>query len=368
MSDMTKHQQHIVLQSLTKTYNNSAVVSNVSMTISEGEFVSLIGPSGSGKTTTLMMIAGFTSVSDGRILLDGRDITHETPQRRDLGVVFQNYAIFPHLSVYENVRFPLRVRKLPAQEMKKRIDWALSTVRLEDYASRMPNQLSGGQLQRVALARAIVYHPRIILMDEPLGALDKNLRYHMQVELKELQRQLGTTVIYVTHDQEEALNMSDRIVVMNNGLVEQIGAPTHVYEKPDTVFVANFLGESNLIPSRSETRDGAVRVVTLKGNHLFDGDISAKADGAMDFNVFVRPEKLRLVDDVAECPVGSTLLRGTVEGISFLGGMYRYTVSVGGDEFVLDVQNASGRKSLNLKDEVRFAIDPQDIKIIGRER
>src|SRR6185437_9900545 len=223
------------------------VVDQVSAVIRPGEFFSLLGPSGSGKTTTLMMIAGFVQPDSGAIQIDGADITRVPAERRGLGMVFQNYAIFPHLNVFENTAFPLRARRLPDDEIRRRVQEALDLVRLDRFALRYARQLSGGQQQRVAIARAIVYHPPIVLMDEPLGALDKNLRYDMQVELKDIQQRLGMTVVYVTHDQEEAMNLSDRIAIMNHGRIEQAGEPGSIYENPTNAFVARFLGEANLI-------------------------------------------------------------------------------------------------------------------------
>src|SRR5215203_566187 len=237
------------LRAVTKRYGAERVVDGVTLDILPGEFFSLLGPSGSGKTTTLMMIAGFATVDEGAVMVDGRDIAGAPPQRRGFGMVFQNYAIFPHLNVFENVAFPLRARRLPAEQIRERVAWALGLVRLERFGDRFSRQLSGGQQQRVAIARAIVFDPRVVLMDEPLGALDKNLRYQMQVEIKDIQRRLGMTVVYVTHDQEEAMNMSDRIGIMNGGRVEQVGTPLANYEEPANIFIARFLGQANLIES-----------------------------------------------------------------------------------------------------------------------
>src|SRR3954464_9515155 len=228
----------IGLRAVTKRYGTERVVDGVTLDILPGEFFSLLGPSGSGKTTTLMMIAGFATVDEGAVTAAGRDIAGAPPQRRGFGMVFQNYAIFPHLNVFENVAFPLRARKLPEAEIRERVNSALDLVRLERFADRFARQLSGGQQQRVAIARAIVFHPSVVLMDEPLGALDKNLRYQMQVEIKEIQRRLGMTVVYVTHDQEEAMNMSDRIAIMNSGRIEQVGRPAEIYENPVNTFTA----------------------------------------------------------------------------------------------------------------------------------
>ncbi len=229
------------LISVTKRYGAEAVVKDLSLAVAAGEFLTLLGPSGSGKTTTLSMIAGFVLPDEGRVLIAGRDATRAPPRDRGLGMVFQNYAIFPHLDVFGNVAFPLSVRGVPKPEIARRVDEALAMVKLTGFERRYGRQLSGGQQQRVALARAIVAQPPVVLMDEPLGALDKNLRYHMQVEIKEISRRLGMTVVYVTHDQEEALTMSDRIAIMDAGRFVQMGRPRGVYVRPDTEFVARFL-------------------------------------------------------------------------------------------------------------------------------
>src|SRR5271163_1923350 len=231
--------------------------------IAPGEFFSLLGPSGSGKTTTLMMVAGFVRPDGGTVLVDGQDIAAVPPQKRGFGMVFQNYAIFPHLNVFENIAFPLRARHWAKDAIGERVTWALELVRLGRFADRDARQLSGGQQQRVALARAIVFHPPIVLMDEPLGALDKNLRFEMQVEIKEIQQRLGTTVLYVTHDQEEAMSMSDRIAIMNHGRINQVGRPGDVYERPASPFVGRFLGEANLIEGTITARTNEGLCLTL---------------------------------------------------------------------------------------------------------
>src|SRR5689334_8013486 len=255
----------IDLRGVTKRYGEERVVDDVSLAIRPGEFFTFLGPSGSGKTTTLMMIAGFAGVDGGSIAVDGADVSALEPQRRGFGMVFQNYAIFPHLNVFENVAFPLRARRRPDQAIRERVTWALELVQLGSFADRFARQLSGGQQQRVAIARAIVFEPHIVLMDEPLGALDKNLRYDMQVEIKEIQRRLGMTVVYVTHDQEEAMNMSDRIAIMNRGRIAQIGAPSEVYERPANAFVGRFLGEANILEGGIEAIEGDTATLRIGG-------------------------------------------------------------------------------------------------------
>ncbi|WP_175649685.1 ABC transporter ATP-binding protein [Pseudomonas sp. Marseille-P9899] len=280
-----------------KTYDErSWVVNDLHLDIRQGEFLSLLGPSGSGKTTTLMMLAGFDAPDRGRILMDGNDISKLPAYKRDMGVVFQSYALFPHMSVAQNVAFPLNLRKVSAAESRTRVEEALALARLEGFEDRRPGQLSGGQQQRVALARALVYRPRILLMDEPLGALDKALREHMQLELKAIHKQLGITFVYVTHDQDEAMTMSDRVAVFNEGKIAQIDRPETLYSRPATRFVANFLGETNLLEGTLVSRSGNLAQVrleesgTLHEAHCSDEGLAVGDAAALA----IRPENLRL--------------------------------------------------------------------------
>jgi spermidine/putrescine transport system ATP-binding protein len=309
-------------------------VDHIDLEVNEGEFFSLLGPSGCGKTTTLRMIGGFEQPTSGRIELQGRDVTWLPPYQRDVNTVFQNYALFPHLTIYENVAFGLRRRKVSKDEIRSRVTEMLRLVELPGYENRKPNQISGGQAQRVALARALVNKPAVLLLDEPLGALDLKLRKQMQVELKRIQQEVGITFIYVTHDQEEAMTMSDRIAVMNMGRYEQLGDPEILYEKPQTRFVAGFLGVSNLLPA---TRDGgdngyaglrlddgtAVRVP----NSLLDGRSGAIALG-------VRPEKIRLSEPKDDVPSGANRLAGVITDASYLGVSTQYIVKLPNDRTV----------------------------------
>jgi putative spermidine/putrescine transport system ATP-binding protein len=322
------------LQDLVKTYGTETVVNTVSAAIAPGEFFSLLGPSGSGKTTTLMMIAGFVIPDSGRIQMDGTDITRTPAEQRGLGMVFQNYAIFPHLNVFENIAFPLRARRTSEPEIRRRVQEALELVRLDRYATRYARQLSGGQQQRVAIARAIVYHPPIVLMDEPLGALDKNLRYEMQTELKDIQQRLGMTVIYVTHDQEEAMNLSDRIAIMNHGCIEQCGDPGTIYETPANSFVARFLGEANLIEATIETiQNGQASLRTSTGARLHAP--SGKTRTGQKVQLFIRPEKISLT-----AIEGQNQLSGTIHRRSFLGNIVRLSVQTGpGIDVTVDLAN-----------------------------
>ena len=308
------------LQGLTKLFGPVVAVSDVSMTVPAGSFFTLLGPSGSGKTTTLMMVAGFVHPSRGTIAIDGIDVAALPPQKRDLGMVFQSYAVFPHLTVFENIAFPLEVRKVSAAEIRRRVGEALELVRLTGYERRLPRQLSGGEQQRVALARALVFRPRVLLMDEPLGALDKKLRAHMQLELKRIQRHLHVTVIYVTHDQEEALTMSDRVAVMRAGRIEQIGAPREIYETPRTVFVAGFIGNTNLLVGRSRG-DAAVECAGLT---IATAGAAPTAGAAV--TVAVRPERIRL-DDTAAL---DNQVAATVAHVVYQGETVRYLLAAEG--------------------------------------
>ncbi|MEC5293401.1 MULTISPECIES: ABC transporter ATP-binding protein [unclassified Aurantimonas] len=338
----------IELHAITKRYGEERVVNSVDTRIEPGEFFSLLGPSGSGKTTTLMMLAGFADVDEGHILVDGIDIGGMPPQRRGFGMVFQNYAIFPHLSVFENVAFPLRARRLPSDQIRERVEWALELVRLERFADRFSRQLSGGQQQRVAIARAIVFHPSVVLMDEPLGALDKNLRYQVQVEIKEIQQRLGMTVVYVTHDQEEAMNMSDRIAIMNSGRIEQVGRPTEVYENPANIFTARFLGEANLIDGMvEEVRDG-IAVLRTGGGLQLRARTSAGVVRGAQAALFVRPEKM-VIGPEGSCVQsdGVNHVTGRLKRTSFLGNIHRHLVEINpGVEVTVDVQNSGGSLAL----------------------
>src|SRR5271170_8008349 len=284
----------IELRGLTKRYGEETVVNAIAASIAPGEFFSLLGPSGSGKTTTLMMVAGFVRPDGGTVLLDGEDIAAVPPQKRGFGMVFQNYAIFPHLNVFENIAFPLRARHWAKDAIGERVTWALELVRLGRFADRDARQLSGGQQQRVALARAIVFHPSVVLMDEPLGALDRNLRFEMQVEIKEIQQRLGMTVLYVTHDQEEAMSMSDRIAIMNHGRIDQVGPPGEVYEHPANPFVGRFLGEANLIEGTVMAEGGEIARLRLPSGL----ELRAPRDNSCGTGLgmlFIRPERVEIV-------------------------------------------------------------------------
>jgi putative spermidine/putrescine transport system ATP-binding protein len=316
-SDPAQRAAAVRLEHLVKRFGEVEAVSGVDLEIRDGEFFSMLGPSGSGKTTTLRMIAGFETPTEGRILLHGKDVTGVPPFDRDVNTVFQDYALFPHMTVGDNVGYGLMVRKVPAAERASRTEEALRMVRLEGYEKRRPGQLSGGQRQRVALARALVNRPRVLLLDEPLGALDLKLREEMQIELKEIQGRVGITFIYVTHDQEEALVMSDRIAVFNRGLIEQVGTPADVYEHPRSPFVAGFVGTSNLIK-------GEAAWAVLGSDGIFT----------------IRPEKIRLGDPSDQPGVDEHSTLGRVREVVYLGSDTRYLVALdAGGELVVTQQN-----------------------------
>ena len=305
------------LEGVRKVFGETEAVAGIDLEISDGEFFSMLGPSGSGKTTTLRMIAGFDQPTSGRILLHGRDVTGVPPFDRDVNTVFQDYALFPHMNVADNVGYGLMVRRVERAERERRVTDALRMVRLTSFGHRKPSQLSGGQRQRVALARALVNRPRVLLLDEPLGALDLKLREEMQIELKAIQKQVGITFIYVTHDQEEALTMSDRLAVFNEGRIEQVGTPADVYERPTTPFVAGFVGTSNLLRG-----DAAHAVIGSDGTFT------------------VRPEKIRLADPGSPVADDELSAMGEIRDVIYLGSDTRYIVALeAGGELVVTQQN-----------------------------
>jgi spermidine/putrescine transport system ATP-binding protein len=317
-------------------------VDHIDLRIAEGEFFSLLGPSGCGKTTTLRMIAGFEEPTRGQILLHGRDVVGVPPFRRDVNMVFQQYALFPHMDVFENVAFGLRRKKVGKDEIKRRVAEALSLVELEGREKRKPAQLSGGQQQRVALARALVNRPRALLLDEPLGALDLKLRQAMQLELKRIQREVGITFVYVTHDQEEALTMSDRLVVMNAGRIEQLGNPRELYEYPATRFVANFIGTSNILTGHLERKGDAWALAGLGPEQRVLVTDAGETSQGQEVELAVRPEKMVLRAEHDPPPPDRCALRATVTEVVYLGTSTQYrTVTDGGQAVAVYRQNAS---------------------------
>ena len=315
---MQEQTRLIRLENISKEYDGTPVLNDINLYVRKNEFLTLLGPSGCGKTTTLRIIGGFEKPTAGRVLFDGQDITDLPPYKRRVNTVFQKYALFPHLNVYENIAFGLKVAKRPKDEINKRVDSMLDLVNLREYGKRRVDSLSGGQQQRVAIARALVNEPEVLLLDEPLGALDLKLRKGMQLELKRMQQRLGITFIFVTHDQEEALTMSDTIVVMKDGNIAQIGTPKHIYDEPKSAFIANFIGESNIIRGRM-VRD---ELVNFCGANFTCVDFGFPVDSPVD--VLIRPEDIVILgEDVGQ-------LTGTVRSVLFKGVHYEMMIDAGG--------------------------------------
>jgi putative spermidine/putrescine transport system ATP-binding protein len=358
----------LVLRGLTKHFGSAVAVDGIDLEVRPGEFLTLLGPSGSGKTTTLRMVAGFMAPTSGAIEIDGADMTRVPPYRRDVGMVFQNYALFPHMTAAENVAFPLRMRHRPAAEIKTRVAEALELVKLGSFGDRYPRQLSGGQQQRIALARAVVFEPRLLLMDEPLGALDRKLRESLQLEIIRVSRQLGATVLYVTHDQEEALVMSDRIAIFSMGRIEQLGSGEDLYDRPSSLFVADFIGESNILRGRYEVDGAAGGWMTRDGSRWQVGPTSAArsevASGAAAALV-VRPERMRILTDAAATD-GLNVLDATVDEVLYLGPDTKYQLALASGQrvSVREPRESDGRE-LQRGDRVRIGWKVGDGLLVG---
>ena len=360
------------LDRVTKRFGDVTAVDDLSLTIERGEFFALLGPSGCGKTTTLRMIGGFEEVTAGSVYLGGTDVTDRPPFKRNVNTVFQNYALFPHLDVYENVAFGLRRRKVGEGEIRSQVGFMLKLVDLPGYERRKPTQLSGGQQQRVALARALINNPQVLLLDEPLGALDLKLRKQMQVELKRIQSEIGITFIFVTHDQEEAMTMADRIAVMREGRIEQLGAPEELYERPRTDFVAGFLGVSNLLDAEVSGRDDRFSQLRLADGTRLQAPVAA-VNGSSRVRIGVRPEKLRVLalgDERAQSvSADANAIEGTVLDASYIGVSTQYLVETAdGQKMTVYAQNLeTGGASEALADgqRVRLTWKPQHTVVIG---
>ncbi|CAB3804387.1 Vitamin B12 import ATP-binding protein BtuD [Paraburkholderia caffeinilytica] len=331
----------IVFQGISKRYGNSVALHSTDFSVRKGEFLSLLGPSGSGKSTILNIIAGAVAPSTGSILLDGKDVSTVPPRERGLGMVFQNYALLPHLNVFDNVAFPLRIRGVGKSEIQQRVRNALERVGLTGYENRKPREMSGGQQQRVGIARCIVYSPSVILMDEPLGALDKKLRDQLQGEIKRLHRDLGTTLVYVTHDQEEALNLSDRVCLMNGGRIAQLGTPDELYFEPTNEFVADFVGESNLLEGVVQSND----TVLVNDNWALKVRSTEGHATGSKVKVLVRPEKISVLEGEESSASGAgdmNACTGVISQISFVGGMTRFELATAAGSTLL-VKTISAR-------------------------
>jgi spermidine/putrescine transport system ATP-binding protein len=358
----------IHLDRVTKRFSDVVAVDDLSLQIDQGEFFSLLGPSGCGKTTTLRMIGGFEEPTMGTVYLRGRDVTELPPYKRNVNTVFQSYALFPHLNVFDNVAFGLRRKKVQRSDVDRRVRESLGLVGLSKMETRKSTQLSGGQQQRVALARALVNHPQVLLLDEPLGALDLKLRKQMQLELKRIQDEVGITFVYVTHDQEEAMTMSNRIAVMEDGQIKQIGEPEDVYEHPRTEYVAGFLGASNLLPGRVQARGPEAATVLLEG-----GSTVRVPAGRLDGNgavvkVGVRPEKIRLERDEGVGPADWNMIGGLLRMASFVGVSHQYTVEgPGGKELTVYAQNDGAEATPHPGERVRLLWRPEHTFVVEAE-
>ncbi|MEK1939820.1 MAG: ABC transporter ATP-binding protein [Pseudomonas sp.] len=350
----------IDLTHVQKSYDGKTlVIKDLNLSIAKGEFLTLLGASGSGKTTTLMMLAGFETPTRGEIRMAGKPIQNVPAHKRGMGMVFQNYALFPHMTVSENLAYPLKMRGLDRSTIETKVKRAIDMVQLHDMQLRRPSELSGGQQQRVALARAMVFEPQVILMDEPLGALDKNLREHMQYEIKQLHRSLGVTVVYVTHDQGEALTMSDRVAVFHQGDIAQIGAPTTLYEHPENAYVATFIGENNVLHGQLKGRQGEQVDVALNAG-LNTRGVAVGALGAtgQDIQLLIRPEKVRL------CAIGPSSYQATLADRVYLGDHIRVHLKLSnGDTLIVKTANDQSINALRNGQPVGFTWNPEDARV-----
>ncbi|MEL6946938.1 MAG: ABC transporter ATP-binding protein [Pseudomonadota bacterium] len=354
---------YVRFENVQKSYDGETlVVKDLNIDIPEGEFLTMLGPSGSGKTTSLMMLAGFEPATHGEIYLAGKSINNVPPNKRGIGMVFQNYALFPHMTVAENLAFPLKVRNMGKAEIETKVANALAMVELPDMGGRRPAQLSGGQQQRVAVARALVFDPSLILMDEPLGALDKQLREQMQYEIKHIHENLGVTVVYVTHDQSEALTMSDRIAVFNDGVIQQLSSPAELYENPQNSFVAQFIGENNRLQGRvTELASGVVKVDLDGGGTVHAEAVNVSANGART-TLSLRPERVEIEPAAGSVP---NVLSGEIRELIYLGDHIRTRMRVAGNEdFIVKVPNSAGNKPLAEGATVTIGWKSEDCKAL----
>ena len=354
----------VVFDRVQKSYDGETlVVKDLNLSMPKGEFLTMLGPSGSGKTTCLMMLAGFETATHGEILLAGKPINNIPPHKRGIGMVFQNYALFPHMTIGENLSFPLEVRGLGKSEREAKVKRALDMVQMGEFGNRRPAQLSGGQQQRVALARALVFEPELVLMDEPLGALDKQLREHMQFEITKLSHSLGLTTVYVTHDQTEALTMSDRVAVFNDGRIQQLAPPEDLYERPANSFVAQFIGENNKLEGVVETIDGSRCTVRLDDGTLIDAQPVNVSRAGERTRVSIRPERVESNPD--RLAADSHLIEAEVLEFIYMGDTFRFRLRVAGrDDFVMKYRNAQDQMRLAAGDKIRIGWRPEDCRAL----
>lgn len=367
MSDSTEPRGAAVrFQDIHKAFGAVEAVKEFTLTVKAGEFMTLLGPSGSGKTTVLNMVAGFLNPTSGEIHIDDRSIASLPTEKRNIGMVFQNYSLFPHMNVFDNVAFPLKMRYARREAIRERVDYALQLVHLPDYGSRMPYQLSGGQRQRVAFARAIVFEPKVLLMDEPLGALDLKLRERMQIEIKHYQQQIGCTVIYVTHDQGEALTLSDRIVIMNEGGIVQIGDPEEIYDYPSTRFAAEFIGETNILDFHADGGGGSrleFEELSIALASQFGDEPGAGGPGLLS----IRPEKIVRMSDGGGNWNEHIQFNVVVDEVVFLGDVIRYTAKLPGDKSLIFKEHRTGSTAaLSAGEPVRLGFLPGDAVVLRR--
>ncbi|MBS9716824.1 ABC transporter ATP-binding protein [Pseudohalocynthiibacter aestuariivivens] len=364
MTDSAKDDGFVVFDHVQKSYDGEIlVVKDLNLSIGRGEFLTMLGPSGSGKTTCLMMLAGFETATHGDIRLGGKPINNIPPHKRGIGMVFQNYALFPHMTIAENLSFPLEVRKIGKSDREAKVKRALDMVEMGDFGGRRPAQLSGGQQQRVALARALVFEPELVLMDEPLGALDKQLREKMQFEITHLAHSLGITVVYVTHDQTEALTMSDRVAVFDDGRIQQIAPPDQLYEAPENSFVAQFIGENNTMEGTIEEIKNGVALVKLDSGGMIDAKPINVSKAGERTRVSIRPERVEYNRDRLS-PDAHTLKAEVLEFI-YMGDIFRTRLRVGGnDEFIVKTRNAPDQRRLTPGETIEIGWMPDDCRAL----
>jgi len=354
----------VEFQHVQKSYDGETlVVKDLNLSMPKGEFLTMLGPSGSGKTTCLMMLAGFETATHGEIMLDGQPINNIPPHKRGIGMVFQNYALFPHMTVAENLAFPLEVRKMGKSEREEKVKRALDMVQMGAFGGRRPAQLSGGQQQRIALARALVFEPELVLMDEPLGALDKQLREHMQFEITRLAHNLGITTVYVTHDQTEALTMSDRVAVFNDGRIQQLAPPDELYERPQNSFVAQFIGENNTLTGVVKSIDGAKCVVKLDSGEEIDAVPVNVSKAGERTKVSIRPERVEF--NKSRLQKGAHTLKAEVLEFIYMGDIFRFRLKVAGNsDFVVKTRNAPDAVRLTPGSEIEIGWLAEDCRAL----
>jgi len=351
----------IQLRKVGLAFGRNQILRDIDLEITPGEFFAFLGPSGSGKSTLLRLIAGFGPVPSGEVLIGDEDVTRLPPWKRNVGMVFQNYALWPHMTVARNVAFGLEERKLPRSEINRRVDAALDVVGLREFATRRPAQLSGGQQQRVALARTIVIEPRVLLLDEPLSNLDANLRIRMRRDIRELQQRLGITTIFVTHDQEEANTIADRMAVLNDGVLQQVGSPVSLYDQPRNKFVASFLGTANLLEGEVRS-EGGKAVFSTAGNIRIPLDPDVESGGPA--TAMFRPQNLHIVRDEDGCQEGHIRLTGRIQHREFLGNIIRYAVEHEGRSVLVDDGHEIGGRSFQVKEEISMDLDTSQVRLL----